>query len=363
MTLVEQQQSRDLNLTALPDELIAMCYAGLPASDLVTLELVSPRLHTLIANDGLCWKNCTLLRWRRMFANPSILPAAARHARSWKNFYSEKAVYHLKYTPWLVATPSETRAIIDIITTVDSTPEAASSSPSKVSDPTEDKPQHSTPLSVPATPPTAVASTIMAATPPPVSVTSSASPVSVMPVPPPAASASLSVVLLIDASSSVTDDDFNCMKSFCKKLVSALCSQPHQSCVNASIALVQFNQQPRIELSLTAAQKPKVMATIDAMEQLMGSTDIAAPIRRARQMLLEDAAPGDRAIILLTDGQTHADELNESEREVRKAAEEAGARVYTLGVGRDIDETGLARVAAGSPGGMYFTLRRFVHIR
>lgn len=90
----------------------------------------------------------------------------------------------------------------------------------------------------------------------------------------------------------------------------------------------------------------------------MGSTDIAAPIRRARQMLLEEAAPGgERAIVLLTDGQTHADELQESEREAKKAFQEVGARLFTLGVGRDIDEPGLTRVAAASNGGMHFTLR------
>eukprot|EP00737_Agarophyton_chilense_P002148 gb/GEZJ01002444.1/.p1 GENE.gb/GEZJ01002444.1/~~gb/GEZJ01002444.1/.p1 ORF type:complete len:203 (-),score=33.68 gb/GEZJ01002444.1/:2700-3242(-) len=164
----------------------------------------------------------------------------------------------------------------------------------------------------------------------------------------------INIVLLVDASSSVTDDDFDAMKSFARTLLLSL----RNTHPNSAVAVIQFNQHPKIEISLTPVSKPKLSTAIDNMEQLMGSTDIAAPIRRAREILAEEAGPGDRAIVLLTDGQTHADELHESEKEARKAYDQVGARMFTLGVGRDVDESGLSRVASGSDGGMNFTLRR-----
>lgn len=338
--------AKPLHLTQLPDELISMCYAHLPATDLVTLEQVSPHLHALIATDGPCWKRATHARWpTTATCNPVLLHTAMHLAGSWKALYTEKAESHHRHAPWHLVTKSETLAIIHVIAppALVSAPPAEPSPPLPMSAPSwlHAPTQHVAPPHGPCTPPT-VAS---------VALPSSRSPTSVVPLP------TLSIVLLIDASSSVTDEDFGCMKSFSKCLVEHL----HDMCARAHVGIVQFNQHPRVELPLTPVAKAKLPAAIDSMDQMMGSTDIAAPIRRARQMLLEEALPGDRVIVLLTDGQTHADELLESEREARKAGDEVGARLYTLGVGRDIDEGGLARVAAGAPGGMHFTLRRFVH--
>lgn len=104
---------------------------------------------------------------------------------------------------------------------------------------------------------------------------------------------------------------------------------------------------------------------------MMGSTDIAAPIRRARQMLAEDGTSfGEKAIVILSDGQTHSDELREAEKEAKLAAVNSGARLFALGVGRDVDENGLRRVAHGTndalsnqsimSNGAYFPLRKML---
>lgn len=253
-----------------------------------------------------------------------------------------------------------------------------------------------------------------------------------------------SVVLLFDASSSVTDEDFKTMKAFTKRLIAGLCptgegnikkveeradegenEKEGRKC-DGKIGLIQFNQHPRVELQLTQSNKPKVIRSIESMTQLMGSTDIAAPIRRAREMLSEATVDNDsdsdddseddigtngeyytsrglvgmprttgmmnnnntyhrfdsaaaghhsssmnnkrrkknksrKIIVLMTDGQTHADELRESERETQRAVDELDVTMYTIGVGRDIDEKGLTRIAKVSRLGAYFTLRRFVH--
>jgi von Willebrand factor type A domain len=192
----------------------------------------------------------------------------------------------------------------------------------------------------------------------------SGSPRSVMA--PPLAAESLAVVLLVDGSSSVTEDDFSAQRSFCTQLVHSL-RETHD---NASVAVLQFNQYPKVHAGLTNVHKPAILAAVDGMHQMMGSTDIAAPIRRARQMLAEDGSPGEKAIVLITDGQTHSDELRDAEREARQASVDSGARLFALGVGRDVDEVGLRRVACGtsemlerSPremmcNGEYFALRK-----
>lgn len=378
-----------LCLTSLPDDLIAMCYAGLPASDLVMLESVSPRLRALIATDSVCWKRCVETRWAKVSSNLVVLPAAARHAGSWKALYAEKIAADAKNISWFVISTSETMAVVDAVTSLDRASRPLqvplhspwhSGNPTGVTNSTSGNgaaPGSSSMMGdgEPCSPPTnnsmvanellssnanvGASSAATVAAVPSASVmklgvgVGASSPVSVMQEGPQV----LSVVLLIDASSSVTQEDFCCMKLFATSLVTAL---RDAAAGEAHIALIQFNDRPNVELPLTAASMPKVTSTIDTMKQLTGSTDIAAPIRRARQMLTEEAPPGDRVIALLTDGQTHADELRASEREARAAADEANARIFTLGVGRDIDESGLTRVASATPGGMYFTLRRYI---
>jgi uncharacterized protein YegL len=192
----------------------------------------------------------------------------------------------------------------------------------------------------------------------------SGSPCSVLP----STGQSLSVVLLMDGSSSVTEDDFNAMKTFCVQLVASL----RATHADASVAVLQFNQYPKVHAPLTRVDTGALESVIISIQQAMGSTDCCAPIRRGRQMLAEaEVGVGEKAIVLLTDGQTHSDELREAEREARQAALDSGARMFTLGVGRDVDESGLRRIAGSTntalaasddarqmSNGYYFPLRK-----
>lgn len=176
---------------------------------------------------------------------------------------------------------------------------------------------------------------------------------------------SLSVVLLIDGSSSVTEEDFKAMKEFASALVVSLLATNS----DATLGIIQFNQHPKVEQPLTPVSRGSLRHTISSLDQMMGSTDIAAPIRRAKEILQNEPFNTKKAIVLLTDGQTHADELQESEKEARAANTEVNARVFTLGVGRDVDVPGLTKVATGKSKmpedataadlsrGCYFTLR------
>lgn len=178
---------------------------------------------------------------------------------------------------------------------------------------------------------------------------------------------SLGVILLVDGSSSVTEDDFNSMKQFCTQLINNL-RKTHS---DSSVAVLQFNQYPKVYAGLTHVDEACLLDAVNSMSQMMGSTDIAAPIRRARQMLTEDGNEfAESAIVILTDGQTHSVELREAEKEARQAAIDSRTRLFAMGVGRDVDEIGLRRVACGTSDflssppshkmsdGYYFALRK-----
>lgn len=306
-----------LTLCNLPDELISMCYSSLPATDLVSLEYVSSRLRHLVSTDSICWARCAEERWGSR-TSTALLSTAARHAGSWKKLYASKVPCDQTHAPWLVPCSSETAAMLELI--------------------------KGYPVAKPAKPqagsPRALSGLRMCPR-------------------------TLSVVLLIDGSSSVTEEDFKAMKEFATSLVNSLNSTHPDS----ALALVQFNQHPKVECQLTPVARGSLRHTIAGLDQMMGSTDIAAPIRRARELLENESTDSAKAIVLLTDGQTHADELQESEREARAANRLVGARVFTLGVGRDVDVPGLTRVATGNADlpedvtpemlaqGAYFTLR------
>lgn len=176
----------------------------------------------------------------------------------------------------------------------------------------------------------------------------------------------LQVVMLIDGSSSVTEEDFSQQRNFCKALILSL-RETHST---ASVALIQFNQYPKVHLGLTNVAQTAVLDALSEMQQLMGSTDVSAPLRRSREMLADDGASGEKAIVLITDGQTHSEELKDAEHEALQAATDSGARLFTLGVGRDVDENGLRRVSRGASdvlevdpslpmaSGHYFPLRK-----
>lgn len=295
-----------LGLPDLPDELLGLCYASLPASDLVSLEAVSRRLRTLVSTDEVAWERSALARWGAAGQRALLRPAVA-HAGSWKKLYAEKLVAERDHAPWTVPCASETAALLRLVRS------GSQAKGVKGGRGGGDSPRAGT----------------------------SPRAVSELARPRRQTRDELAVVLLLDGSSSVTEDDFRAMKAFCDGLARSLSDHP----TPARLAVVQFNQHPKVELPLEDASRPGLLRDLAALEQMMGSTDIAAPLRRARTLLADDPA-ANPVVLLLSDGQTHAEELLDAQREAAQARRDAGARVFTLGVGRDVDVKGLSRIAA-----------------
>jgi len=334
----------EAELLALPDELLSCCCEGLDVKSLVALELTCRRLRELVSTDTMRWRQAVKDKWGKAY-NSDILDAAAVIAGGWKQLFAEKYDPERRQTTFVSPCKSEVAAILSVI---------------KGTGPTVPhlKPVSISPSSSPRVGPT---------TPP--SPRYGTSPVSVTIPMPDNERSPLSIVCCVDGSSSVTEEDFWAMKDFLRSLVSSL----RESHPEAQLSLLQFNQTVKRELPALTPVGPTAMVAVQSMKQLMGSTDIEKPLATAGSILAaaDDgrSGSGDKVILLLSDGQTHMEELAKSEAQVRKAAETCGARFYALGVGRDVDEDGLRRVAAGTllparshlkpvQQGAYFTLRR-----
>mmetsp|Transcript_39744 Transcript_39744/g.158130 ORF Transcript_39744/g.158130 Transcript_39744/m.158130 type:complete len:380 (-) Transcript_39744:2413-3552(-) len=365
---IERKQESDkgndvIEMDMLPNEIVNMCLAELSARDLLHMEMVwnhslfrtvlislaevpsvsqlpvrlcdvifcsqiNHRLRDLVLQNNNLWKDKVKLRWG-MQANNSLLEASSVLAGGWKNLYAQKHVSEKRNKPWVVPSDPEIEAILELV--------RGDSSLDRVGSP--------------------------------ISLSPTSSVMSEM-APARGLKRGLTVLLLLDGSSSVTREDFDAMKSFTRKLIDNLRERRPDS----AVGLIQFNQSPRTIIPICDISED-IPERVDKMQQLMGSTDIAAPIKTAHELLTEDGNfGGDAVVLLLSDGQTSTSELEASQREARSAAELMGVRLFAFGVGRDVDEMGLNRIAASThieceqlldgtiiperPGGAYLTLRR-----
>lgn len=322
-------------LLSLPDELLSCCCEGMEVSSLIAMESTCRRLREQVSTDSLAWRQAVRTKWGKAYNN-EILDASAVIAGGWKKLFAEKYEPERRQAAFVSPTRSEVAAILNVI---------------KGQGPTLPRVK-----SAPGTPPSPPYGT----SPVSVSIPMSTEEEGRGP---------LSIVCCVDGSSSVTEEDFWAMKDFLRSLVCSLC-ETHPTTL---FSLLQFNQTVKRELPALIPVGPAAKVAVQTMKQLMGSTDIEKPLATAASILASaeenGSQGGDKVILLLSDGQTHMEELAKSEAQVRKAAETTGARFYALGVGRDVDEDGLRRVAAGTllparshlqpmQQGAYFTLRR-----
>jgi hypothetical protein len=326
----------------LPDEIISALLGHLDAKDLISLEFVSKRFRDIVRSESGQWRNIVERRWSSS-ANAEILETASLLAGGWKRLYMEKHLSEIRRAPWIVPSKSELEAMLEIIKNDHSAfPNGSPVDVCQTSD-VHLFTNQASPLTHDNLSSTVYRSETGAST----IADSNFAP--------------LSIAILIDGSSSVTEEDFIAMKEFCRALLASL-RLTHPS---SQACIIQFNQYPRVEVGLSDVSKPSIMDTIEKLEQMMGSTDIAAPIRRAHQVLAAAHHNSHKVIILMTDGQTHAEEFELSILEARKAYDELNAAFYAFGVGRDVDEQGLQRIVYASrrssssySKGGYFTLRK-----
>lgn len=102
----------DMSLCALPDELVAMCYSKLPATDLVSLEFVSRRLRELVSADEVAWRQCAQQAWGDP-QNFALMSMAANTAGGWKQLFAAKKAAEKQSAPWNVPSTHEVCALFE----------------------------------------------------------------------------------------------------------------------------------------------------------------------------------------------------------------------------------------------------------
>ncbi len=158
-----------------------------------------------------------------------------------------------------------------------------------------------------------------------------------------AAPASYDVVLLLDASHSMRNNDPRDLR---KQATTAFWRLASSSSRIRRLSLVRFRKDTRLLIPPTS---PADIASLDsALDKLRpySSTDFGPPFVEAARLL--DEAPGGRAVLFLSDGEPREDYADTH----RKLAD-IDAPVYTIGLSEEADGELLSRIAAET-GGQYF---------
>jgi len=226
---VSRSNSSCSSLLCLPEELFFKCTESVGLQDLVSLDLVNKDLHGLLQQDAECWKNCVQQRCETA-CSEQILERAACIAGGWKRLCIEAEMARKENKRWVPATESMIKAAIE-----------------RVSRPNGNKAQTET-------------------------------------------REDTSIVLLIDGSSSISDEDFVMIRSFCDQLLHGLDR-------DAQVCLIQFNQNVVTEIPMARLDLESNSKKVLGLAQAMGSTDIPAALEFAASVLKENCQTQGRKVL------------------------------------------------------------------
>jgi hypothetical protein len=158
------------------------------------------------------------------------------------------------------------------------------------------------------------------------------------------------MIFVLDGSGSIGYGDFNVAKQFLIDLVSSFTISPSET----NVGVIQFSVSPVIEVSLSSSDTD-VMATLKALtEENGGSTDLAAAIRTATNMLVSSPRSGvPKIMVLLTDGYTSPSPVNDA-----NAAKEQGIEIFCVAIG-SADEYVLQSIASTPTVNHFFEASQF----
>jgi len=154
---------------------------------------------------------------------------------------------------------------------------------------------------------------------------------------PPKCKAPVDIVLLLDASGSISSTNFALMKKFCYQMASNITI----SADDANFGLVQFSDNSRIEYYLSSDESA-ILSGISNMNQITGGTNMDSGLDTAFSVFKSSARKVNQVLIMFTDGEpnpgndpvTHA-----------KALKDAGIEIYTVGVGSGVNPRILKAIA------------------
>lgn len=144
------------------------------------------------------------------------------------------------------------------------------------------------------------------------------------------------LMLAIDGSGSITEEDFESIRLFARELVNSFGIGPR----NANVGIIQFSTTAELYIGLSD-NPDSINAAIDNMTQFGNSTNIFEAINLAQEQFVTRRAGIPRVIIILTDG-LHNEPGNPIVAADRARA--AGTAVFGVAVG-DISFDELSQIA------------------
>ena len=152
----------------------------------------------------------------------------------------------------------------------------------------------------------------------------------------------LDVVLAIDSSGSMGDNDKNGLRKTAAKLFVEKLGE------NDRAAVVDFDSRAKVVCAITQ-DKEKLNTAIDNIDS-SGGTNLSKPVDTAIKILTNDesSASKHKFIILLTDGQ------GSYQTSYSTSAIENDIQIYTIGLGNGVDTTLLNQIANDTGGRYYF---------
>mmetsp|Transcript_10997 Transcript_10997/g.23554 ORF Transcript_10997/g.23554 Transcript_10997/m.23554 type:complete len:373 (-) Transcript_10997:68-1186(-) len=275
-------ESRSCSLLSLPDELLFKCVQSMQAEDLAAMERVNRELHSAMMRDTECWRQCVAERYEAV-SSERLLSRAAELAGGWKRLFAELEKKRKENKRWITACQSLVDAYVEAVVNFGVVDEETHGNVG--------------------------------------------------------GDGGGSVVVLLDGSSSISDEDFDIMKSFCVQLLRAA---PE----NTQVCVLQFNQTVVTEIALARLDVDRHVAIVSDLHQIMGSTDIPIALRNAQFALRNsEGQSSKRAVVLVSDGQVRDSENEALHNMIDVLCEEMHAVFSAVGIGRDVDEKGKSRLA------------------
>eukprot|EP00240_Pyramimonas_obovata_P001958 CAMPEP_0118929340 /NCGR_PEP_ID=MMETSP1169-20130426/6369_1 /TAXON_ID=36882 /ORGANISM="Pyramimonas obovata, Strain CCMP722" /LENGTH=451 /DNA_ID=CAMNT_0006871511 /DNA_START=121 /DNA_END=1476 /DNA_ORIENTATION=- len=168
----------------------------------------------------------------------------------------------------------------------------------------------------------------------------------------------LTVMFLLDGSGSLSEMDFDVMRTFVKRTVTVVKARVPQ----AKVGMLQFTTEVRVEIAPTSEAAEAVGQKVDGMTRMNGGTNLAAPILLSEQLLRaeqravaaqtgqeEAGSEGRHVLVLLSDGIV---EPHHACAAAEKAAQLGillpNVTIYALGVGRDVDVSSMKQIIGES---------------
>lgn len=150
----------------------------------------------------------------------------------------------------------------------------------------------------------------------------------------------IDVVILLDSSGKVGQDDYNRAKKWIKNVIKSFDIGEYTT----NFGLTQFTAKPHDEFTLKdKLSKPDMMAKIDDMVYTQGKTMTGKALRHvAEKLFAPDASkPGTpKVLILLTDG-TADDKINVGVRLLK----EMSVNIFAIGIGENVQTEELRQIA------------------